>query len=85
MRLTKEQSTGNESIDNLLILTCRLAKVSVSDLLGSTRTAKVAEARVCVGKVLRECFDLTQVEVGEILNRDHATVHFYEILFIYVQ
>tara|TARA_Y100001973_G_scaffold64063_1_gene93653 strand:- start:806 stop:1267 length:462 start_codon:yes stop_codon:yes gene_type:complete len=78
MKLTKEQSTGNESIDNLLILTCRLAKVSVSDLLGSTRTAKVAEARVCVGKVLRECFDLTQVEVGEILNRDHATVHFYE-------
>ena len=83
MKLTKEQSSGNESIDNLLILTCRLAKVNASDLLGSTRTPKVAEARICVGKVLRECFDLTQVEVGEILNRDHATVHSTRIKFRY--
>ena len=78
MKLTKEQSTGNESIDNLLILTCRLAKIKASDLLGPCRNAKVSEARCCVGKILRECYDLTQVEVGEILGRDHATIHFYE-------
>jgi hypothetical protein len=78
MKLKKEQMTGNESVDSLIILACNLARIHPDDLLSACRVSKVFDARCCVGKVLRECYDLTQVEVGDILKRDHATIHFYE-------
>jgi predicted transcriptional regulator len=34
--------------------------------------------RACVAVVLRMAFDLTQVETGEVLGRDHSTIQFYE-------
>lgn len=78
MRLTKEQTTGDESIDNMILLACGLVKIQPSDLMGSSRISKLVDIRCCVAKILRECFDLTQVEAGGILNKDHASIHFYE-------
>ena len=68
----------NKDINGLISLACRIGNIKKSDLLSSCRTGKVSEIRICLGKILRECYDLTQMEVGEILKRDHATIHFYE-------
>mgnify|MGYP003655289103 CR=1 FL=1 len=78
MRLTKEQMTGDESVDNMILLACRLSRIQPNDLIGSCRVSKLVDVRCCVAKILRECFDLTQVETGKILCKDHATIHFYE-------
>ena len=78
MRLKKEQMTGDESIDSMILLACELSRIQPNDLIGSCRVSKLVDVRCCVAKILRECFDLTQVETGKILNKDHATIHFYE-------
>jgi chromosomal replication initiator protein len=49
--------------------------VSVEDLVGKKRTAKVSEARQIAMLVLRELTDLSLVQIGEALGgRQHSTV-----------
>ena len=70
--------TDKENIKELIELACKISNVNKTELLSTSRKGKVREVRACVGVVLRMAFNLTQVETGEILGRDHSTIQFYE-------
>lgn len=58
---------------------CRLIElaygVTKADLLSSSRKATIAWPRMFVYYVLREKYDLTLVDIGLLMGRDHSTVH----------
>ena len=70
--------TDNDDIKELISLACRIGNINKTDLLSSSRKGKVSEIRACVAVVLRMAFNLTQVDTGKILGRDHSTIQFYE-------
>lgn len=48
--------------------------VTVKDLVGASRTPSLIRARRAACMVLREYFQLSSVEIGKIVQRDHTTV-----------
>jgi DNA-binding XRE family transcriptional regulator len=70
--------TDKDNIKELIELACKIGRVNKTELLSTSRKGKVREVRACVAVVLRMAFDLTQVETGEVLGRDHSTIQFYE-------
>jgi hypothetical protein len=65
-------------IEKVIGTACAMTKIKKEQLLSSTRKRIVADTRICLANVLRKGLNLTQHSVGEILDRDHASVHHYE-------
>ena len=51
-----------------------LWEIRPADLLGKSRARHVVRARQAAAWALRECTDLSLVEIGKLLKRDHTTV-----------
>ena len=61
-------------IEKALRLVCKKYNVTEEDLKSSKRTQSIANARHVAIHILKKVTDLSHKEVGNILNRNHATV-----------
>ncbi len=49
-------------------------RVSVEEIVGPSRAARVCVARACAMAVVREATDLSLPAIGRLFDRDHTTV-----------
>jgi hypothetical protein len=68
----------NQFIDNIIKMACTINNIKKSELLSSSRKRVVADTRICLANVFRKGLNLTQHKTGEVLGRDHASIHHYE-------
>jgi hypothetical protein len=65
-------------IDNVINMACTMTNIKKKELLSPSRKRAVADTRICLANVLRKGLNLTQHKTGEVLGRDHASIHHYE-------
>ena len=57
------------------ILTTKNMKIN--DLLSESRVRKVVEVRKLIAFILHKKLNLTSIEVGKLLGKDHSTILYY--------
>lgn len=66
-----------ENIDKIINKACLLWGVSREDALGRSRKVPIPFARTMIAKTIREVYGYPFMKIGDILNRDHATIIHY--------
>lgn len=76
--LEPDEKRSGEGVENIVNNICRSMKVSKKDLRSPVRTAKLVIARQLICYLIRMeyGFLVSVTEIGDMLNRHHATVIF---------
>ena len=74
---TNDKKTND--INTVLNLACELGCITREELSSLSRRRMIGDIRVCCGNLLRKVFNLSQEDSGRYLNRNHASIHHYEV------
>lgn len=66
--------TSDKEVDNIISVVLRVTGVKHNDLLSRRRHKEYVRARHIAIQLLIEMTDLSYVQIGHALNRDHTTV-----------
>ena len=65
------------NVDRIINKACELWGVSYEDVVGKRREVPLPFARAMIAKTIRETHDISLIEIGRIINRNHSTIIFY--------
>ncbi len=65
---------GEIHVDDLLKCVSKTCRITVQEIIGSTRRPSAVFARQLAAYVMRKYMNMSLVEIGEVLNRKHSTV-----------
>jgi chromosomal replication initiation ATPase DnaA len=60
---------------------CSIYDVELDDIRSKSRERFLFYVRVVIACVLRSQYNLTFVEIGKYINRDHATITYYKKMY----
>ena len=69
-----EKKTNNQITSEILNLVTSIYDVSLGDIISRNRYMKTSEARFVIMYLLRTLTDYSLQEIGDIIQRDHATI-----------
>ncbi len=64
-------------VDLLFRITESITGASRKDIVGKKRNKELIVPRHIIGYMLHKELDITLIESGKIINRDHSTIHHY--------
>lgn len=68
-------SNNKESVRKLVVEVCKsIPDITYEQLTSSTRKGEVLIVRHVIGYLLHRHYSVTSTVIGEVLNRDHATI-----------
>lgn len=70
-----------EDILRTITMICNIYDVELDDIRSKSRERFLFYVRVVVAFVLRSQYNLTFVEIGKYINRDHATITYYKKMY----
>jgi chromosomal replication initiation ATPase DnaA len=80
--LVMSEKVTDKSLNYLLLeATAKFFGISPFDIRGEKRTRFLTDVRMFISHVLRDSYKLRVVDIGDIINRDHASVSFYRKRF----
>lgn len=67
-----------KSVDNIVMneVSCVMG-VGADVMMSSSRKANVVAARIIAAKILKELSCMGENEIGDVLDRDHASIQYY--------
>lgn len=71
----KETKPIAETFESILSTTARKYDVEVEQILGKSRTKNIKTARNVSMYITKKVLDLSLLQIGKLMNRDHSTVH----------
>lgn len=70
-----------EDILRTMTMICSIYDVELDDVRSKSKERFLFYVRVVIAFVLRSQYNLTFVEIGKYLNRDHATITYYKKMY----
>lgn len=66
-----------QPVEKILDKGCKLWGVTMNDVLGRSRKQPIPLVRAMIAKTIREVYGYPFMKIGDILNRNHATIIHY--------
>ena len=84
-KMVKPKTNNPIALNEVLDVVCRITQIHKDDILGTSRLAKIVEARKLVIIILYQ-YGYGVYDIGVMLNRDHSTIfhHVQDIEFLKV-